>query len=124
MDKALSELIRISNVVGKDATLVQGGGGNTSVKTADGKYMFIKACGTALKDMNARKGWRRLCVDSVRSIINDKSIAKLPTHSREVQTVNQLLIACDDNVTAEARPSVEAHMHSFLARCSVPRGAH
>ncbi len=40
MDKALADLIRISNVTGKDPTLVQGGGGNTSVKTADGKYMY------------------------------------------------------------------------------------
>ena len=28
-----------------------GGGGNTSVKTEDGRYMYIKASGTALKDM-------------------------------------------------------------------------
>ena len=58
MDKALSELIKISNAVGRNAALVQGGGGNTSVKTADGKYMYIKASGTALKDMNGKHGWR------------------------------------------------------------------
>ena len=52
LDKALAELITISNVTGKDPTLVQGGGGNTSVKTGDGKYMYIQASGTALKDMN------------------------------------------------------------------------
>jgi rhamnose utilization protein RhaD (predicted bifunctional aldolase and dehydrogenase) len=77
MDKALSELIRMSNTVGKDRSLVQGGGGNTSVKTADGKYMYIKASGTALKDMNGRKGWRRVRLDSVLSIIEDESIVKL-----------------------------------------------
>jgi len=60
MDKPLADLIRISNAVGKDKALVQGGGGNASVKTADGKYMYIKASGTALKDMNARQGWRRM----------------------------------------------------------------
>jgi rhamnose utilization protein RhaD (predicted bifunctional aldolase and dehydrogenase) len=60
MDKALLELIKISNRVGKDSTLVQGGGGNTSVKTADGKYMYIKTSGTALRDMNEKQGWRRL----------------------------------------------------------------
>ncbi|MHC4326164.1 MAG: hypothetical protein ACYSUX_17985 [Planctomycetota bacterium] len=57
MDKALAELIKISNETGIDPTLVQGGGGNTSVKTADGKYMYIKASGTALKDMNQKQGW-------------------------------------------------------------------
>jgi len=63
MDKALAELIKISRGTGRDPTLVQGGGGNTSVKTADGKYMYIKASGTALKDMNEQQGWRRLGVD-------------------------------------------------------------
>ena len=46
MDKALAELIKISNATGKDPTLVQGGGGNTSAKTDDGKFMYIKASGT------------------------------------------------------------------------------
>ena len=55
MDKALADLIKISNLAGRDKTLVQGGGGNTSAKTADGKYMYIKASGTALKDMDAKK---------------------------------------------------------------------
>ena len=119
MDKALLELIRISNTVGKDRSLVQGGGGNTSVKTEDGKYMYIKASGTALKDMNGRKGWRRVRLDSVLSIIEDKSIVKLETHARETQVVNRLLLACDDQVTAVARPSVEAHLHGYLDKCVI-----
>ena len=119
MDKALSELIRISNTVGKDSSLVQGGGGNTSVKTADGKYMYIKASGTALKDMNRRKGWRRVRLDSVLSIIEDESIVKLETHAREIEVVNRLLLACDDQVTAVARPSVEAHLHGYLDKCVI-----
>ena len=56
MNKTLANLIKISNTVGKDQTYVQGGGGNTSVKTDDDKYMYIKASGMALKDMNANKG--------------------------------------------------------------------
>jgi rhamnulokinase len=119
MDEALSQLIRISKKVGRDSTLVQGGGGNTSVKTADGKYMYIKASGTALKDMSEKAGWRRMRLDSVLAIIKDKSIAKLPTHPREVEVVNRLLIACDDKVTGTARPSVEAHLHAFLDKCVI-----
>ncbi|MBA7617962.1 hypothetical protein ES703_25280 [subsurface metagenome] len=99
MDKILSQLIRISHTVGKDTLLIQGGGGNTSVKSADGKYMYIKASGTALKDMNEQNGWRRLRLDSVRSIIKDKSIAQLDTYGREIEVVNRLLLACDDEVT-------------------------
>ena len=114
MDRALADLIRISNVTGKDSTLVQGGGGNTSVKTADGKYMFIKASGTALKDMNEKQGWRRIRLDAVLSIIDDKSLARLDARTREPEVVNRLLLACDDNIKTDARPSVEAHLHAFL----------
>ncbi len=119
MDRALVDLIRISNTVGRDSTLVQGGGGNTSVKTADGQYMYIKASGTALKDMNAKRGWRRMRLEPVLAIIKDKSIAKLETHTRETEVVNRLLLACDDKVTGGARPSVEAHLHAFLDKCVI-----
>ena len=119
MDKALTELIRISNATGKDPTLVQGGGGNSSVKSADGKYMYIKSSGTSLKDMNNQSGWRRLRLDSVLSIINDKTMAQLDPQPREVEVVNRLLLSCDDEVTTAARPSVETHLHAFLDRCII-----
>jgi len=119
MDKALLELIKISNAVGRDSSLVQGGGGNTSVKTADGKYMYIKASGTALKDMNVKRGWRRMRLEPVLAIIKDKSLAKLEVHKRETEVVNRLLLACDNAVTGGARPSVEAHLHAFLDKCVI-----
>ena len=119
MDKPLADLIRISNVTGKDSTLVQGGGGNTSVKTADGKYMYIKASGTALKDMTARKGWRRMRLDAVLTVIEDKALAALGPDEREPEVVDRLLLACDDNVKSGARPSVESHLHAALERCVI-----
>jgi len=114
MNKALADLIKISNITGKDATLVQGGGGNTSVKTADGKYMYIKASGTALKDMSKKNGWRRMRLDAVLSVIRDKQLAKLDAGTREPEVVDRLLLACDDNVKTGARPSVESHLHAYL----------
>ncbi|HIJ53250.1 MAG TPA: class II aldolase [Planctomycetes bacterium] len=114
MSKALADLIKISNITGKDTTLVQGGGGNTSVKTADGKYMYIKASGTALKDMSKKNGWRRMRLDAVLSVIRDKKLAKLDAGTREPEVVDRLLLACDDDVKTGARPSVESHLHAFL----------
>ncbi len=114
MDKTLADLIRISNATGNDSTLVQGGGGNTSVKTADGKYMYIKASGMALKDMNKKEGWRRIRLEPVLSIIQDESLEKLDASVREPEVMSRLLLACDDNVTSGARPSVESHLHACL----------
>jgi len=114
MDKALADLIKISNTTGKDPALVQGGGGNTSVKTDDGKYMYIKTSGTALKNMNEKAGWRRMRLEPVLGVIKDDQLAKLDARTREPEVVNRLLLACDDNVTSGARPSVEAHLHALL----------
>jgi len=114
MDKALADLIKISNTTGKDSSLVAGGGGNTSVKTDDGKFMYIKASGTALKDMSSKIGWRRMRLEPVLSIIRDNTLAKLDASVREPEVVDRLLLACDDNVTSGARPSVESHLHACL----------
>jgi len=114
MDKALADLVKISNTTGKDPALVLGGGGNTSVKTADGQYMYIKASGTALKDLNEALGWRRLNIEAVLSILKDKAIPKMDPVKRETEVVNRLLLSCDDNVASGARPSVESHLHALL----------
>jgi len=119
MDKALTELIKISNVTGKDPALVQGGGGNTSVKTDDGKYMYIKASGTALKDMSGTAGWRRLRLDMVLGIIKDNQLDRISTGAREAEVVNRLLLACEDEIIGNARPSVEAHLHAILDKCVI-----
>lgn len=119
MNPALADLIKISRDTGADPTLVQGGGGNTSVKTADGKYMYIKASGTALKDMNAKVGWRRLRLETALSVVKDKEIAQMEPQKRELKVVDRLLEACDDNVKIEARPSVEAHLHACLEKCVI-----
>lgn len=117
MDESLLQLIRISNTVGKDPALIQGGGGNTSVKTEDGRSMYIKASGTSLKDMSEQSGWRRLRLGAVVSIIQDEAIAKFDTYAREAEVVERLLRACDDRMGDDSRPSVEAHLHAFLGNC-------
>jgi rhamnose utilization protein RhaD (predicted bifunctional aldolase and dehydrogenase) len=119
MDKALADLIKISNITGKNSTLIQGGGGNTSVKTADGRYMYIKASGTDLKDMDKHAGWCKLRLAPVLAIIKDKSIATLGVQARETKVVKRLLLACDDKASAGTRPSIEAHLHAMLGKCVI-----
>jgi NAD(P)-dependent dehydrogenase (short-subunit alcohol dehydrogenase family)/rhamnose utilization protein RhaD (predicted bifunctional aldolase and dehydrogenase) len=114
MNKSLKELIDISRTVGKNKTLVQGGGGNTSVKTSDGKFMYIKASGTALKDMQAKQGWRRVRLDKILPILSDKQLPGLTVSERETIVVNRLGSAVDDELKSGARPSVEAHLHAIL----------
>jgi len=116
MNKTLAEFVRMSKAVGKDRSLVLGGFGNTSVKTPDGKYMYIKASGTALKDMTMQKGWRRLKVDLVLAMLKDKLLAGMNVYERERKVAKGLLSACDDKVRARIKPSIESGFHSMLNR--------
>jgi len=118
-DEALSDLIQISKAVGKDASLVQGGGGNTSVKTADGEHMYIKASGTAIKDIHERQGWRKLRADAVRDILADPELVAMEDDEREGEVVRRLQRCCADDIGVGARPSVESHLHALLGRCVV-----
>lgn len=131
-DRALAELVRISNLTGADSSLVLGAFGNTSAKTADGRYMYIKASGTALKDMTCEVGWRRLKVDSVMAILKDKSLAGTNAAERQSRVTEALLSACEDNIRrrfsisnqqspianrqSSIKPSIEACFHSILDR--------
>jgi rhamnose utilization protein RhaD (predicted bifunctional aldolase and dehydrogenase) len=117
MNKSLIELIKISHRVGRDPDLTQGGSGNTSVKPAPdqvvggGKCMFIKASGTALGDMSAKKGWCKINLQKVREIIGDKKLNKLPWQKREIEIARRLLAACEGK---KNRPSIETNLHAFL----------
>ena len=119
MDRALRDLIAISRAVGADPALVQGGGGNTSVKSVDGKFMYIKASGTALKDMSELAGWRRLSMRGVKAILTEPELPTLGPAEREAEVARRLLGCCEDACTVGARPSVESHLHAALGRCVV-----
>jgi hypothetical protein len=52
-------------------------------------------------------------------VVKEESIAQMEPQSRELEVVNRLLRACDDNVKTGARPSVEAHLHAWLDKCVI-----
>lgn len=111
MNSAILELIKISNKVGRNGLLVQGSSGNTSVKTQDGKFMFVKASGTSLKDMSTKRGWCKINLVAVREIIKDKKLSKLSSKKREIEIGSRLLAACEDK---KYQPSIESNLHAFL----------
>lgn len=115
MDQALRDLIAISKRVGADPDLVQGAGGNTSVKTTDGAFMFIKASGAALKEMSATRGWRCLKLAPLLSLLEDDAVSSVESQ-RQTSMVARLLACCEDSHEASIRPSVEAHLHALLGR--------
>ena len=91
MDKEfLAQLIEISHAVGANPDYVQAGGGNTSVKSADGRTMIIKASGTPLPLMSESAGWVELDVASVLSIFERTDLPTLKTNEREARVLQHL----------------------------------
>lgn len=109
----LVELIEISQAVGRDPDLVQGGGGNTSVKSADGTVMYIKTSGTLLADMNAERGWAQLSLPETLAVMQP-GLADLPAAEREARVLQQLQLCVVRPFGA--RPSVESNLHALLGR--------
>ncbi len=110
----LSELIEISRAIGRDPDLVQGGGGNTSVKSRDRKTMFIKASGSALAEMDGSRGWAELDLEAARDVIGDRELAGLDPAAREKEVLRLLEAAVKK--PCGARPSVESSLHALLGR--------
>ena len=117
MDDDLRDMLRISNSVGADPRLVQGGGGNTSVKTDGGRLMYVKASGTGLGDMREGQGYRLVDVARCIAIVEDKAPGELEPDAREAEVLRRLAEACVDELSG--RPSVETSLHAMLGRCVV-----
>ncbi len=111
--KTLAQLIEISCVVGSRTDYVQAGGGNTSVKSPDGRTMAIKASGTALTAMSESAGWVEVDVPGVLSIFDRQDLATLETDAREARVLQHFFNAI---VGGQGRPSVETALHAMLGR--------
>jgi NAD(P)-dependent dehydrogenase (short-subunit alcohol dehydrogenase family)/rhamnose utilization protein RhaD (predicted bifunctional aldolase and dehydrogenase) len=114
LERPLQEIIGISRAIGSDPDLVQGGGGNTSVKSRDGRHMLVKATGTRLEDMDAYRGWAEIDVEAVRALLSDPGVVRLPGPRREAEVVRRL----SDAVLRPngVQPSVDASLHALLGR--------
>ncbi|MGO8733662.1 MAG: SDR family oxidoreductase [Terriglobia bacterium] len=114
MDKeSLTQLIAISRAVGANPAYVQAGGGNTSVKSQDGRTMAIKASGTPLTAMSETAGWVEVDTARALSIFDRKDLATLEANAREAGVVQHLSAAV---IGGSGRPSVETALHAMLGR--------
>jgi NAD(P)-dependent dehydrogenase (short-subunit alcohol dehydrogenase family)/rhamnose utilization protein RhaD (predicted bifunctional aldolase and dehydrogenase) len=114
MDKeCLARWVEISRAVGANPDYVQAGGGNTSVKSPDGRTMAIKASGTALTAVSESEGWVELDVAAVLSILSRTDLATLEANEREARVFQHLTSSVVDG---RGRPSVESALHAILER--------
>jgi NAD(P)-dependent dehydrogenase (short-subunit alcohol dehydrogenase family)/rhamnose utilization protein RhaD (predicted bifunctional aldolase and dehydrogenase) len=110
---SLAQLIEISHAVGANPEYVQAAGGNTSVKSADGRTMAIKASGTGLTSMSETQGWVEMDVAAVLSVLDRADLTALPAQEREARVLEALHGAA---IGGHGRPSVETALHAMLER--------
>ncbi|MCK9235094.1 MAG: class II aldolase/adducin family protein [Acholeplasmataceae bacterium] len=112
MEKAIQELIKISQYAGSRTDYIQGGGGNTSVKLNE-KEMIIKASGFKLKEMDETKGIVHLQYQMLKTFLDEAD----QLHGEELEKANKeilqkIIIPKENQETL--RPSVEAGFHAVL----------
>ena len=93
----LTSISKLSAKIGKDLTLIQGGGGNTSIKE-EGR-MWVKASGKWLSDAET---------ENIFVSVNDTAIRNA-IEADEADPVTQYI---DKNQTL--RPSIETTLHALL----------
>ena len=95
----LQELKSLSASMGKDKTLIQGSGGNTSIKI-DNK-LFVKASGTMLKNADKEDMFLSIKLDSIVNQLNEEG---------KLDKDLDLQIANDKSL----KPSIETAFHAFI----------
>lgn len=102
----LKELVSISQHVGNDVAMIQGGGGNTSVKV-DQNVMLIKASGTTLSALTEETGYAAVDYQRIIMKIHDDC-----DNDGFVELCNKALV--DGYHSGAVRPSIETGFHALL----------
>ncbi len=108
MQKEISELIEISRFYGRQKEFVIGGGGNTSYK--DDKYLWVKASGISLENIN-EDGFAILFRERLLRMRTEKYSDNPVAREKEVK--NDMIRSLVDPVEGK-RPSVETLLHDSL----------
>ncbi len=113
-DKELKELEAISQAVGNFPDMVQGGGGNTSVKL-DGELMAVKASGFKLSQINSVNGFVAVNYRNIKNYYENVDLALDTDFEKEsVEFVKKNIVELEG--IKSLRPSVEAGFHSIMKK--------
>ena len=115
MKQAINSLVNISEYAGNRVDYTQGGGGNTSVKTDDGKLLLIKASGYKLKDVCPTNAFVAVDQNKVYTYYNTVDINDGADHEKESATLAKESVVEIEGLPV-LRPSVEVGFHSILKK--------
>ena len=109
MGNEIVQLVRFSNAVGNNPSLIQAGGGNTSAKDGRG-MMHIKSSGFTLAEMTLQSGYVSLDYKQVVDFFS--TLDFIPNDLSEEGRIAAFINGLPEDQSF--RPSMEASMHAFL----------
>lgn len=118
----MRELVDVSRWAGRRLDLIQAGGGNTSVKSADGATMYLKASGYGLGELlppdepEGPRGYVAMDADQVTGLLDRKDLLKGAEGDVDTRLRAAFTAACTWMPAPGVRPSVEALLHALLGR--------
>jgi len=110
----LRDLEKISQAVGNSPDLVQGGGGNTSVKLDDTR-MAVKASGFKLKEITPTEGYVVVNYQNIRNYHQNVDLSENRDFEKESSEFVRASVIPMEGLKP-LRPSVEAGFHSILLK--------
>jgi len=121
-DSLVGELVDISRWAGARPDLIQAGGGNTSVKSADSRSMYLKASGYALADLlppgepAGPRGYVAMDVAELLRLLDREDLMEGAAGDVDTRLRTAFAAACTWVPAPGVRPSVEALLHALLGR--------
>ena len=114
MNQEIKDLIEITRFADQVPELVQGAGGNTSVKSQDNKVIHIKASGFCLNELNETTGHLALNLERLLRIVEDKSYNSLDYAKQQERSATEMKECSIEQ--SPIRPSLETGFHAILAK--------
>lgn len=113
-ENELKGLELISSVIGSMPDMVQGGGGNTSVKLDD-TLMAVKASGFMLKQVTVKDGYVVVNYQDIKGYYDRVDLDSWIDYEKDsVEFAKKSIVKLDGQ--KELRPSVEAGFHSVMKK--------
>lgn len=114
MRREIAELVEVSRFGGGSVLLAQGGGGNSSVKSADGATMWIKASGYRLAEVSPSRGYVETRLPDLLALLRDPAISIQAGAVSQAEFTRRVQATAVD--PTGPRPSIETGFHAVLGR--------